>query len=70
MRVGVGRPEIPGQMSPADYVLQQYSDDELAGLDPVLDDIEQAIKCLIAGDVSGAQNKFNKDRDAGGVSSK
>ncbi|HEY43201.1 MAG TPA: aminoacyl-tRNA hydrolase [Anaerolineae bacterium] len=41
LRIGIGRP--PGRMDPADYVLQDFSSDEL----PVLkDSLDRAVQCL------------------------
>jgi PTH1 family peptidyl-tRNA hydrolase len=41
LRIGIGRP--PGRMDPADYVLQDFSSDEL----PVLQDsLNRAVECL------------------------
>ncbi len=63
IRVGVGKP-LKGQPGPqvVDYVLQQFTDEELEALDPVLDDVAKAAELLVAGDVRKAMNEFNKDR--------
>ena len=56
IRIGIGR----GTCQAVDYVLQQFSDDELSALDQVLDSVAFAVDQILKGDVSGAMNKFNK----------
>jgi len=58
VRIGVGKPPHP-DMDAADHVLQQFSDEELAALDPLLDRVAEAVERILAGDVAGAMNGFN-----------
>ncbi len=46
VRVGVGRPENPDQCV-ADYVLSDFSADEMAGIDTLLPDIENLLKDMV-----------------------
>jgi len=57
MRIGIGRP--PGRMDPADYVLQNFKNDELATRDEVLDTAAAAIKLFILEGLDKAMNTFN-----------
>ena len=57
MRIGIGRP--PGRMDPADYVLQNFKNDELATRDEVLDSATAAIKLFILEGLDKAMNTFN-----------
>lgn len=61
VRIGVGKP-LPGQspLSTADYVLQQFTDAELSGLDPLLDRVTDACEMIIRGDMRGAMNLYNR----------
>ncbi len=60
VRIGVGHPrELGLRISPADYVLQPFTDDELIGVDRVLDRVSLAVERLVQGDVKGAMNEFN-----------
>jgi peptidyl-tRNA hydrolase len=43
-----------------DYVLQNFSDEELRQLDPLLDDVARATEMLIRGEALAAQNRFNR----------
>ncbi len=61
VRIGVGHPrELGLRISPADYVLQPFSDSEWKDLDPFLDRVAQAVERLMKGDVTGAMNEFNR----------
>ena len=57
MRIGIGRP--PGRMDPADYVLQNFKNDELTTRDEVLDTAAAAIKLFILEGLDKAMNTFN-----------
>lgn len=57
MRIGIGRP--PGRMDPADYVLQNFKNDELATRDEVLNSATAAIKLFILEGLDKAMNTFN-----------
>lgn len=62
IRIGIGHPRALGlQISPSDYVLQQFSDGELEGLDGVLDRVAEAAERILKGDASGAMTAYNKD---------
>ena len=56
MRIGIGRP--PGRMDPADYVLQNFKNDELTTRDEVLDTAAAAIKLFILEGLDKAMNTF------------
>ena len=61
VRMGIGHPRALGlQIQPVDYVLQQFSDRELEGLDPLMDKAAEAIEMIIAGDALKAMTKFNQ----------
>ncbi len=63
VRMGVGRPspENPAtaRLSPADYVLQPFTDDELRGLEPLFGRAAQAVELIIRGNAREAMNRFN-----------
>jgi PTH1 family peptidyl-tRNA hydrolase len=61
IRMGIGRPAPGNRIETVDYVLQQYRDDELIGLNPLLEKITQAGKRMIQGDVKGAMTEFNRE---------
>ncbi|MBC7691177.1 MAG: aminoacyl-tRNA hydrolase [Methylotenera sp.] len=61
VRLGVGHPRMFNmRMSPADYVLGQFTNDELKRLDPLLDQAAQAIEWVIDGNIRKAMNEFNR----------
>ena len=57
LRIGVGRP--PGQMSGADYVLQDFSTSEQAVLNEILTRAAQAAQMFIKSGPEQAMNQFN-----------
>jgi PTH1 family peptidyl-tRNA hydrolase len=57
LRIGIGRP--PGRMDPAAFVLQDFSRDETAELDALLDRAGQAIDIFLAAGITAAMNQFN-----------
>lgn len=57
LKIGIGRP-APGQEA-ADYVLEPFSRDERARIEPVLGRAVQALECLVAKGVAAAMNEFN-----------
>jgi PTH1 family peptidyl-tRNA hydrolase len=59
LRIGIGRPS--GRMDPADYVLQDYSRDEIKSLSEVLDKAADASLVFIKEGLDKAMNKFNGD---------
>jgi peptidyl-tRNA hydrolase, PTH1 family len=60
IRIGVGKPgpARPGQ-STADWVLEQFTDQELQGLDRLFDDVVKAAERILRGDAAGAMGEFN-----------
>ncbi|MBV6401144.1 MAG: Peptidyl-tRNA hydrolase [Anaerolineales bacterium] len=59
MRLGIGRP--PGRMDPADYVLQNFSRDDLKSLSELLDRAADAALEFVTDGLTAAMNKFNGD---------
>ncbi|MBE7534491.1 MAG: aminoacyl-tRNA hydrolase [Anaerolineales bacterium] len=59
MRLGIGRP--PGRMDPADYVLQNFSRDDLKSLSELLDRAADAALEFVTNGLNAAMNKFNGD---------
>ncbi|MCC7190835.1 MAG: aminoacyl-tRNA hydrolase [Anaerolineales bacterium] len=57
MRLGIGRP--PGRMDPADYVLQNFSRDDLQSLSEILDRAADATLTFVTDGLEKAMNKFN-----------
>ncbi len=58
LRVGVGRP--PGRMDPADYVLQDFSRQEMKSLSEILDIAADAALTFVTEGLDRAMNQFNK----------
>lgn len=62
VRIGVGHPRVLNlPMSPADYVLGQFTDQELSDLDPLFDKVADVVEMIIKGDVLKAMTQFNRD---------
>jgi PTH1 family peptidyl-tRNA hydrolase len=57
LRLGVGRP--PGRISAADYVLQDFSPDELELLEPTLGRGVEAILAFVSEGLEIAMNRYN-----------
>jgi len=57
LRIGIGRP--PGRMDPADYVLQDFSRDELKIVSEVLDRAADAAFEFVMNGLDQAMNKYN-----------
>jgi peptidyl-tRNA hydrolase, PTH1 family len=57
LRIGIGRP--PGRMDAADYVLQDFRDEELPLLADILDGGIEAILTFICNGIDEAMNQFN-----------
>ncbi len=57
LRVGIGRP--PGQMDPAEYVLQPFSTDQEKEMAFVRPRAAEAIECWLAQGIEAAMNQFN-----------
>lgn len=60
LRIGIGRP--PGQMDPADYVLQDFTPDQEAEMAFVRPRAVDAIEVWLAAGIEEAMNRFNSDR--------
>ena len=56
-KVGIGRP--PGRVDPADYVLQNFSDDEEATFGPLRLRVCDAIEVWLTQGIAAAMNQFN-----------
>ncbi len=57
LKIGIGRP-ARGQEA-ADYVLEPFSRDERARIEPVLDRAVRALECIVLKGVGAAMNEFN-----------
>jgi len=57
LRLGIGRP--PGRMDPANYVLQNFSRDEMKTLSEVLDHAAEAVFAFVTHGLNKAMNEFN-----------
>ena len=57
LRLGIGRP--PGRMDPADYVLQDFSKEDLKFLPEVLDRAADAALEFVMKGLNAAMNKYN-----------
>jgi PTH1 family peptidyl-tRNA hydrolase len=57
LRLGIGRP--PGRMDPKDYVLQDFSKDDLKFLPELLDRAADAAFEFVIKGLNVAMNKFN-----------
>jgi PTH1 family peptidyl-tRNA hydrolase len=63
LRLGIGRP--PGRMDPADYVLQDFSRDDMRTVSEILDRAADAALCFVSDGLEKTMNKFNGEpRDA------
>ena len=62
VRVGIGRPE-PTEDNGAeviDFVLNDFSEEEVKAIDPVISRVSEALLCLITEGLEPAMNKFNR----------
>lgn len=59
IKLGVGQKPHP-DYDLADWVLGKFSKEEKAKLEEVLTGVPGAVKLLLDGDISGAQNRFNR----------
>jgi PTH1 family peptidyl-tRNA hydrolase len=57
VRVGIGRP--PGDMDPAEYVLESFSPQEIGGLDEVIARASAAVVCVLHDGSQRAMAQFN-----------
>ncbi|HET9910694.1 MAG TPA: aminoacyl-tRNA hydrolase [Anaerolineales bacterium] len=57
LRLGIGRP--PGRMDPSDYVLQNFSRDEVKLLSEIIDRAADAALMFVMDGLNKAMNKYN-----------
>ncbi len=57
LRIGIGRP--PGRMDPADYVLQNFSREEMKILSDIVERAADAALTFVTDGLNKAMNKFN-----------
>ncbi len=57
LRIGIGRP--PGRMDPSDYVLQNFSRDEVKILSEIIDRAADAALTFVVDGLNKAMNKYN-----------
>lgn len=62
LRVGVGRP--PGRRDPKDFLLDDFTRDELAVLEPAFDRAVEGIRRWLSADIDHAMNFVNRPADA------
>jgi len=65
LRIGIGRP--PGRMDPADYVLQDLSDEEEILLERTLEQAQGAIELWLEEGVEEAMSRYNRSVDGAGA---
>jgi PTH1 family peptidyl-tRNA hydrolase len=61
MRVGIGRP--PGQMDPADFVLQAFSNEEKEIISITLERAVDAVEVYISDGIEAAMTRFNTNHN-------
>lgn len=61
LRIGIGQPLLPSgkRVSAEKHVLEAFTDDELKFLDPLLDDVADAVEMILRGELTRAMNRFN-----------
>ena len=57
LRIGIGRP--PGRMNPSDYVLQNFSREEMKILSEIVDRAAEAALTFVVDGLDKAMNKYN-----------
>ncbi len=57
LRLGIDRP--PGRMDPADYVLQNFSRDDMQEISEILDRAADAVLEFVSNGLNAAMNKYN-----------
>lgn len=67
LRIGIGRPAPGSPINPVDYVLQQFSNSEINGLENLFPKIEEAARLFVRGQISSAMNKFNTKEKPNGL---
>lgn len=62
VRIGIGQRLLPnGKRVPAEqHVLEAFTDEELKALDPVLEDVSNAVTLILRGEMTRAMNLYNK----------
>jgi PTH1 family peptidyl-tRNA hydrolase len=58
LRLGIGRP--PGRMDPADYVLQDFPDDERPLVEETLEKAVTAVETWLVEGIDGAMSRHNR----------
>ncbi|MCS7054773.1 MAG: aminoacyl-tRNA hydrolase [Thermoflexales bacterium] len=61
LRIGVGRP--PGRRDPKDFLLDDFTPDEMAALDPTLDRAVEGIRRWLTDGIDNAMNFVNAPAD-------
>lgn len=59
LRIGVG-PQPAGLPDLADFVLEEFSREEWALIEPLLDPMAEAVECWLAEGIEPAMNRFNR----------
>jgi PTH1 family peptidyl-tRNA hydrolase len=70
IRIGIGHPSEPknletnpdSQISPADYVLQSFREEELKALDSLLEDVVDAVQMILQGNIQTAMNHYHRSK--------
>ncbi len=62
LRVGIGRP--PGNMDPADYVLQDFPEEAMFDLSALLERAADAALAFVSEGIGAAMNRFNRPTEA------
>jgi len=62
LRMGIGRP--PGRMNPSDYVLQNFSREEMKILSEIVDRAAEAVLTFVIEGLNKAMNKYNGSVEA------
>lgn len=60
VRIGIGK---DAHRDASHHVLSPFSDADLRALDPVLDDVADAVELLVKNDVKTAMNRYNKKNE-------
>ena len=61
IRMGIGQPLLPSgkRVAAEKHVLESFTDDELKTLDPLLDEVAEAVEMILRGELTRAMNRFN-----------
>ncbi len=59
VRVGIGRPDTPGEQAVIDYVLGDPSPDEEKRLEAAVRTVTEAVTCLLSEGLAAAMNRYN-----------